>query len=612
MLRRRIRADVASSNGRDPRPRCPGGGSDHLDGLRFVRFLQNSVEVDGSAGPDRADGVRQEVERGVRQVQDDAVHRRDLAEDCPRVALPDDHASRTVRCDVRPQEFDGGRVRVRGVDGARPSSLRNQDGVRTNAGEWVRDDFAPHDEVRDPLSFRRESGTEVGLREVDMVTEAVFHVDGGRPRLPSDGLDLPHPTFPANPMVLHGHTNLRIPLEDRPADCRPMGPEFLRDLEDGNVSDDVKGGRQISSESRWDFHKFLVTSNCDETLLEVALFDRESQVGSRCDRKEHAVAVLRNAQPLQEHAARHELSADFLRPRSGHKDTPRAHVAPMPPMVVKGFRAAANLHGAAAASLRRMGELVFIGLGLHDEKDITLRGLEEARAADVVYAELYTSGLAGTSLASIERLVGQPIRKLTRGDIEDGRTILEAASRQKVAFLVVGDPMAATTHVDLRLRASSAKIPTRIVHGVSILTAAAGALGLQGYKFGRTTTIPFATPGFEPTSPLEAVLANLRAGLHSLLLLDLREDGTFLTPLEAIESLLRMAASVGTAEFGPKTFACVLGRVGSPDVRIQSGPIGSLGSRDLGPPLHCLVIPAALHFLEKESLIAFGGAPHDL
>jgi len=257
-----------------------------------------------------------------------------------------------------------------------------------------------------------------------------------------------------------------------------------------------------------------------------------------------------------------------------------------------------------------MGELVFIGLGLHDEKGITLRGLEEARSADAVFAELYTSGLAGASLDSVERLLGKKIRRLSRAEAEDGRTILEAAATQKVAFLVVGDPMAATTHVDLRLRAAAAKIATRIVPGVSILTAAAGALGLQVYKFGRTTTIPFPAPGFAPTSPLGVILENRRAGLHTLVLLDLREDGTFLSPRDAIGSLLRMATEIGTADFGLSTIACVLGRVGSPDVRAVAGPIGELAARDVGPPLHCLVIPGPLHFLEKEGLIAFAGAPH--
>src|SRR5881396_2873921 len=220
-----------------------------------------------------------------------------------------------------------------------------------------------------------------------------------------------------------------------------------------------------------------------------------------------------------------------------------------------------------------MGELVFIGLGLDDERGITLRGLDEARAADMVFAEFYTSALQGASIEAVGKLIDRQIR---------------------------------------RLRAEAAKIRTRIVHGVSILTAASGALGLQAYKFGRTTTVPFPSPGFAPTSPLEPILENRRTGLHTLVLLDLREDGSFLAPRDAIASLLRMASAIGTSEFGPQTLACALSQVGSPQVRAFAGPIADLAGRDLGPPLHCLVIPGALHFLEKEALVAFAGAPHDL
>ena len=259
-----------------------------------------------------------------------------------------------------------------------------------------------------------------------------------------------------------------------------------------------------------------------------------------------------------------------------------------------------------------MGELVFIGLGLDDERGITLRGLDEARAADMVFAEFYTSALLGASIEAVEKLIDRQIRRLSRKEVEDGQVLLAAAARGTVAFLVPGDPMSATTHVDLRLRAEAAKIRTRIVHGVSILTAAAGALGLQAYKFGRTTTVPFPSPGFAPTSPLEAILENRRAGLHTLVLLDLREDGSFLAPRDAIASLLRMASAIGTSEFGPQTLACVLSRVGSPKVHAFAAPIADLAGRDLGPPLHCLVIPGTLHFLEKEALVAFADAPHDL
>ncbi len=256
-----------------------------------------------------------------------------------------------------------------------------------------------------------------------------------------------------------------------------------------------------------------------------------------------------------------------------------------------------------------MGELVFIGLGLHDEKGITLRGLEAARAADTVFAEFYTSALLGTRMEAVAALVGKPVRRLTREEVEAGEEVLAAAKAGRVAFLVAGDPMVATTHVDLRLRAAEAGVLTRVIHGVSILGAAAGALGLQAYKFGRTTTVPFPAPGFKPTSPLDPILENLAAGLHTLVLLDLREDETVLDPKDALWSLLAMADAKRATAFGPQTLVCVLSQVGSPDIRITAGRVVDVLKGDLGPPLHCIVVPGRLHFLEERALKAFAGAP---
>src|SRR2546426_682264 len=103
-----------------------------------------------------------------------------------------------------------------------------------------------------------------------------------------------------------------------------------------------------------------------------------------------------------------------------------------------------------------MGELVFIGLGLDGEKGITLRGLDEARSADLVFAELYTSALPGASLEAVEKLIDRKIRRLTRQEGEDGQVLLAAAAKGEVPVLVPGDPLTATTHVDLRLRLCAA------------------------------------------------------------------------------------------------------------------------------------------------------------
>ena len=58
-------------------------------------------------------------------------------------------------------------------------------------------------------------------------------------------------------------------------------------------------------------------------------------------------------------------------------------------------------------SNKALNELVFIGLGLYDEKDISLRGLEELKEADAVFAEFYTSLMPGFSIQKLEEMIGK-------------------------------------------------------------------------------------------------------------------------------------------------------------------------------------------------------------
>ncbi|MFQ6012735.1 MAG: diphthine synthase [Thermoplasmata archaeon] len=255
-----------------------------------------------------------------------------------------------------------------------------------------------------------------------------------------------------------------------------------------------------------------------------------------------------------------------------------------------------------------MGELVFIGLGLHDDRDLTLRAREEARSCSTLFAEFYTSRLTGAKVPRLEAVFRKPIQVLGRDEVEDGRTILEAAKEGKVGLLTAGDSMAATTHVDLRLRAHRLGIATRVVTGVSALTAAAGALGLQHYKFGRTTTLPLREEGFAPTSPYEVLAANRDAGLHTLALLDLKEE-RLMTPRDGLAYLLAMEDRLSRGVVGPETVACVAGALGSSRPTLLADRVERLLRADPGPPLHVLVLPGPLHFMEVEALRAFAGLP---
>jgi diphthine synthase len=254
------------------------------------------------------------------------------------------------------------------------------------------------------------------------------------------------------------------------------------------------------------------------------------------------------------------------------------------------------------------GTLMFIGLGLNDDLGISLRGIKEMEGSDMIFAEDYTSTLAAGSIQRLEQRVGKPIQLLDRKAVEDGKVVLDACAGRSVAFLVAGDPMSATTHIDLRLRAANRGIRTRIVHGASALTAVPGILGLQQYKFGRTTTIPFPQEGYSPTSPYEVISENLARGLHTLVLLDIdAENSRYMTANEGLHSLMDMERRVARDVITLSTLVCVVARAGSNDCITRAGTVSTLISESFGPTLHTIVVPGKLHFMEKEALEALAG-----
>jgi diphthine synthase len=253
-----------------------------------------------------------------------------------------------------------------------------------------------------------------------------------------------------------------------------------------------------------------------------------------------------------------------------------------------------------------MGELWFVGLGLGDERGLSRRALEVLASADAVFAEQYTAVSPPGTLERLQAEVGKPIRRLDRPLLESEAPILHAlGGAARVALLVAGDPFAATTHVALRLAAEQNGHRWRYVPNSSILTAAAGFLGLMHYRFGRTVSLPFPAPGFEPRSPIEQIAGNLERDLHTLVLLDLTpEEGRFLRASEAL-ALLRdrdPEASVLT----DATAIAVAARVGQDDAAGWFGPLGRLRVVDFGPPMHAVVVPAReLHFEEAAALDRF-------
>lgn len=246
-------------------------------------------------------------------------------------------------------------------------------------------------------------------------------------------------------------------------------------------------------------------------------------------------------------------------------------------------------------------------------EDMTLRALKVLKNCDQVFAEFYTSRMIDSTVPDLEKLIEKKIILLTRGDVEEGDVIIDAAKKGVVAFITAGDPMVATTHVEIRLRADKAEVPTRLVHGASIQTACATAFGLQPYKFGRTVTLPFPEEGFRPSSPYDNVLDNKNRGLHTLVLLDIKEhEGRYMSAQDGVRCLMEAEERIGKGLIASRTLICAGARIGSNTERIEAGYPNHILTLDLGPPLHALIVPGKLHFIEADALVRFARAPAEI
>lgn len=250
--------------------------------------------------------------------------------------------------------------------------------------------------------------------------------------------------------------------------------------------------------------------------------------------------------------------------------------------------------------------LTLIGLGLNDEYDLTLRGIEAAKKADKLYCELYTGKWMG-SVENLQQIAGKQVFMLKRQDLEENAArILGEAKEKDIAIFIQGDPMVATTHSTLLMDARKMGIETRIVHNASIFSAVAET-GLHVYKFGATVTIPFMekTGGKLPRSVYDTVRENRARGLHTLCLLDIGNDArTYMNASQAADLLMGMERQFGEGVIPPAQKVVVLCRAGS-ESKMFYDDIEAFHAGVVSETPAVLIIPGKLHFTEEEFLQKF-------
>tara|TARA_Y100000310_G_C20677729_1_gene814064 strand:+ start:1513 stop:2241 length:729 start_codon:yes stop_codon:yes gene_type:complete len=236
--------------------------------------------------------------------------------------------------------------------------------------------------------------------------------------------------------------------------------------------------------------------------------------------------------------------------------------------------------------------LYLIGIGLSDEKDITLKGLDVIKKCSKIYLEHYTSKL-NCNIKSLEKLYKKKIKVADRELIESGEDIiLSEANKKNIALLIIGDVFSATTHINFLIKAKKLKTKVVVVNNASIISAI-GVVGLELYKYGKITSIPFENKNVK--TPYTVLKSNLKNGLHTLFLLDLDvTKNKFMTVNDAIKYLL---------EQGMENKLCVgCSALGSEKPEIKAGKVKDLLKHKFKKYPQCLIIPGKLHFIEEEAL----------
>jgi diphthine synthase len=276
--------------------------------------------------------------------------------------------------------------------------------------------------------------------------------------------------------------------------------------------------------------------------------------------------------------------------------------------------------------------LLLVGMGPGSVGAMTLEAVEAATAATHRRYEAYTALWPDDELNLLEQTIG-PIQRVMRPEVEQPEDLFALASTSLVALLVVGDPLQATTHVDLQLQAAEAGIECRVFHGISITTLVTGAIGLSNYRFGRQTTLTYPYGGWVATSPLETIIVNRFTGLHTLALLDLDPTGLGtgdqrpMMPSDAVASIdlmrLKIEAGLAEREFSDGNPSDLLTKaalqsfveedalqmrvvlcsdMGTDDQRIVSTTVEGL-SKQAGGRLNCIIFPATTGEVEEKALV---------
>ncbi|MDE1825330.1 MAG: diphthine synthase [Candidatus Micrarchaeota archaeon] len=253
--------------------------------------------------------------------------------------------------------------------------------------------------------------------------------------------------------------------------------------------------------------------------------------------------------------------------------------------------------------------LILTGTGVNN-RDISQLAIEQIKQADELLLDLYTNHISKEELSNLSMLCAKEPKLLSRSDLEENAgQIVERAKRAKIAILVSGDPLIATTHHTILDLAAKAHVEYMVCHSSSIFSAAIGESGLDIYKFGPTTTITFWSEKYRPVSFIDAIKKNIDNAQHTLALFDYHyEEQRRMRLGEAIVLLHAADEQRGHGLMDKERMLLVMGDIGKQTQQIKYVQLGAVDKEVLkgfeGKTL-CMIVPGKLSFAEEDALKRF-------
>ena len=236
--------------------------------------------------------------------------------------------------------------------------------------------------------------------------------------------------------------------------------------------------------------------------------------------------------------------------------------------------------------------IYLIGSGINGYGSMPIEGIAACKKSKIVYLERYTNVISDSDLAMLEKLSGKKIIELSRQELETGfeKNILELAKSDDVSVIIVGDPLAATTHIELLKECREKNIGWKVIHASSIYSSLCET-GLQVYKFGKSCSIPYPEKNYSPTSFFDIIEANWKMGSHTIVFLDIKKDQErYMTISEGLGILLKISKERNSF-LDEETEAIGVSRLGYDDQTIKFGKIRELIGFDFKGKPHILIIP---------------------